>query len=220
MPYLLRLICLAASRRPGGYCYAGKNSASGEWVRPISVRATHEISHVERIAASGLPVRVLDLVDIEFDHAAPHRWQTENHVVTARKWNVVGRMTKAQVDQFSDHPDRLWENQFSTANGHFDELTEARADGFDTSLQLISVQDLVLSARMEGGGQWPAKRALRGRFTYGGVGYVLKVTDPAFETPYRMRDIGEYAIGNATLCVSLSEPFHGMAFKLIAAIFV
>jgi hypothetical protein len=131
---------------------------------------------------------------------------------------TVGTATKADADAVADAPQVLWENLHSTANGHHDELTELRADAFPDSLRLIQVNDLVLSARIEGGGLYPARRALRARFSFLGMAYVLKVTDPAYETTFRMRAVGEYPVGNATMCVSLSEPFNGMAFKLVAAI--
>lgn len=218
MPYTRTIICLAASRRTGGFCYAGKDVQTQEWVRPISTRVSHEISGAERTLQSGLPARVLDVLQIEFDSPSPHRWQTENHIITATPWLSLGVATKAHADAFADAPQLLWENLHSTANGHFDELTEQRADGFQDSLRLIQVNDLVLSARIEGGGLYPARRALRARFSFLGTAYILKVTDPAYETPFRMRAVGEYHIGNATMCVSLSEPFNGMAFKLVAAI--
>jgi hypothetical protein len=48
--------------------------------------------------------------------------------------------------------------------------------------------------------------------------YLLAVTDPHVETVYMTKPDGDYPIGSAILCLSLSEPIHGFAFKLIATV--
>jgi hypothetical protein len=48
--------------------------------------------------------------------------------------------------------------------------------------------------------------------------YLLAVTDPHVETVYMAKPDGEHPIGSAILCLSLSEPIHGFAFKLIATV--
>ena len=48
--------------------------------------------------------------------------------------------------------------------------------------------------------------------------YSLTVTDCIVEAQYLKMPDGLYPIGNALLCISLSEPFNGYTFKLAAAV--
>jgi len=56
MTYTKTILCLANSRKTSGRCIAGKewnNGNPGSWFRPVSSRATHEISEEERRFQSG-----------------------------------------------------------------------------------------------------------------------------------------------------------------------
>lgn len=53
-----RIACLAASLKHGGFCYAGKDIATGEWVRPVSDDKGHAIirsrKHIPGTTAPGI----------------------------------------------------------------------------------------------------------------------------------------------------------------------
>jgi len=80
------------------------------------------------------------------------------------------------------------------------------------------VNDLQVHVAVEGAEFDNGKRKLRGRFTHGGVQYYLSITDPPLERQYLQGPNGEFQVGHALLCISLSEPFKGWAYKLIAAV--
>ena len=91
------------------------------------------------------------------------------------------------------------------------------AAAHDTSLRLVRVNDLtvIVSDPSRPSANYPI---LRGRFSYCGDTYCLRITDPVSENgsvnlPYR-----EYPVGERYLTISLGETFEGNAYKLIAAI--
>ena len=82
------------------------------------------------------------------------------------------------------------------------------------SLRLIKVDRLELYVSRPGN----YRRSVQGRFRYDGIDYWLRVTDPTCARQYLRQPDGKYQIGESFLTVSLGEPFHGYAYKLIAAI--
>jgi len=62
------------------------------------------------------------------------------------------------------------------------------------------------------------KTVVRADFQHYGSRYCFDVTDPEIERVYRNRGHGQYPFGNAYLCVSLGEIFHGYSYKLVATI--
>ena len=112
----------------------------------------------------------------------------------------------------------LWDNSSSSYNGLHDRVEEAAANQLGSSLHLIEVNDLKIVVAVEGAEY--AKRKVRGYFTFNGAQYWLAVTDPIVERQYFLGKDGEFKVGQAILCVSLSEPYAGYAYKLIAGVFV
>ena len=57
-------------------------------------------------------------------------------------------------------------------------------------------------------------------FIYHRINYRLVVTDPVIESRYMQMDIGRYPLEDSEnyLTVSMSEPFDGFCYKLVAAI--
>lgn len=214
----IRMVCLAASARPGGFCYAGKDIDTERWVRPLTSEAHHAITAYDRVVGPGDPAKVGDVLSVPVGRSFPIGCQTENRLKTGR-WSRLGTVSFVQARQCLDAPATLWENRLSTRNGHFDEMSEAVANGFDHSLLLIEVQDCALVGSDEGWGG-AAKPRTRAGFTYNGVGYRLRATDPAFNLR-----VGERQdIGQALLCCSVAEAWapggqaERFVYKLVAGI--
>jgi len=219
MPYTRQIICLAASRKHLGYCYAGKDSGNGQWVRPVSARQGHEISDFERTLLSGARAAVLDVIEVSLLQPQPHTFQSENHLNNpAVRWQKVGTATYADAMALLDNEAPLWSNGPSSYNGLHDQIPEEEADGLQDSLRLIRVTDLNLLVHSEGGVYAPAKRAVRARFEFLGETYWLKLTDPVLDAELKQEPDGEHIIPEAILTVSLGETFNGFAYKLAASI--
>jgi hypothetical protein len=223
--YEQTIICLANSRKPpSGRCIAGKvlfEGASGQWMRPVSARPSHEVSEAERRYPDGTLARLFDILTVPLIEPKPFGFQQENHVLDADySWEKPGVASWAQVQAALDPFDaRFWSRSQNTQNGLRDKIAEDDLAHIDSSLKLIQVTDLLISVQLEDGWQGrPGKRKVRGRFTYQNLQYLLSVSDASFEDEYLQRPNGNYPVGNAVLCVSLVEVFHGFSFRVIASV--
>src|SRR5262249_2283202 len=100
--YERTIMCLANSRKPpSGRCIAGKAFASGkatDWIRPVSARASHEVSEEERRYESGGKAQLLDIIEVPLREASPAGHQIENHVLDDQYyWEKKGVATWQQV---------------------------------------------------------------------------------------------------------------------------
>ena len=225
MAYAKTIVCLANSRKLSGRCIAGKELLQGEfgqWVRPVSARASEEINEEERRYENGDSTQVLDIVSIRFREHRPHSYQTENHLIDDEYyWAKSGAIDWHQLQDALDVIEGpLWANNHSTYNGINDQVPEHVANTFQGSLKLLHPNDLRISVGVEGGVYGPAKRRVRASFVVGQFQYKLMVTDPQIERHYLKGENGEFPIDEAIICVSLGELFHGYAYKLVASIFM
>ena len=208
-----------------GRCIAGRElraNGLGEWIRPVSARENAEISEEERRFENGRDPRVLDIIRVPLIEPKPHAFHTENHLIDANYyWSREGVATWDQVLAAIDGASRpLWANMSSSYYGIRDRVSEAGADPTDGSLCLIGVSDLEIRVAVEGAEFGNGKRKVRGWFTHRGEQYCLSITDPPIERHYLDGQNGSFRIGHAVLCISLSEPYNGWVYKLIAAVIV
>jgi hypothetical protein len=148
--YVLRIVCLANSRKTSGRCIAGKeitSGAIGQWIRPVSDRPTGELSEAERRFQDGTDPKLLDVLDILMIEPRSHGYQTENHVIDPEVyWTLVRRATSAELAAAVDVVrGPLWDNQSSSYNGEHDRVEEAAAVRHGNSLKLVNVDDLTIS---------------------------------------------------------------------------
>lgn len=223
--YEQTILCLANSRKPPqGRCIAGKvwtAGAAGAWLRPVSERPTHEVSEADRRYPNGRLAQVLDIITMPLLRPSPFDFQQENHVLHAAEyWQKIGAASWANVLACVDgHDAGFWAHSQSTQNGLNDKISEADVLRFRSSLKLIHVSDLELRVQFEDGWQGkPGKKKVRGRFTYQRQTYILSVSDAEFEDAYLQRGEGVYPVGDAVLCISLVEVFHGFSFRVIASL--
>jgi hypothetical protein len=64
----------------------------------------------------------------------------------------------------------------------------------------------------------PPRRRVRGKFAVKNGSYLLSVTDPEIEEEYLTKGDGDYQLGEAALCISLAEIWHGFAFRVVASV--
>jgi hypothetical protein len=218
-----RIVCLANSRRPSGHCVAGRelvDETYGAWIRPVSARATLELSLEERQYQDGAEPNVLDIVAMELQEPRPNRHQQENYLIAAnRAWLKQGRMSWQELQRAVEVTSgALWLNGHSSYSGENDRVPEDRVDLFSRSLYLIRPEDLVLFVARESRDGSAPRRRVRARFKLNGCSYCMAVTDPVVEGAYLARDDDTYTLGEAFLCVSLSQIFEGYAYKLVATV--
>lgn len=218
MNYARTIVCLANSRKTSGRCIAGKEWDSGNpgaWFRPISSRASHEISEEERRYQNGQDPKLLEIIAIPCSEAQPSPHQSENHVIDpGYYWEKMGSVEWDDLDSCLDNPASLWvndESSYAYLNNRVDE-------GYDggTSLYLVAVDtlEILVGPKSE---QFP-KRIIRGQFKYRGIPYRMAITDPTIERDFLRGEDGNYTIQNPYLCISLGDPYNGYFYKLIAAV--
>lgn len=225
MNYTKTIVCLANSRKPpsGGRCIAGREYHSKkfhEWVRPVSERDSREVSEEERRYEDGTDPQVLDIVSITMKQPLPHNHQQENHLLDAGYyWMKSGQLSWTDLLGAVDAPNGpLWENGNSSRNGLNDQVPAARVAVYKQSLYLIQPESLHIVVGMDDNSPYQNRRRVRAHFELGTETYHLVVTDPPVEREFFAKKDGQYSVEEALICVSLSEPYNGYAYKLAAAV--
>ncbi len=221
---VVTIVCLANSRKPpSGRCIAGKERAGagyGKWVRPVSVRPTHEISEEETRFEDGTTPQLLDVIAIPIIAPTPVGHQTENVMIDARYyWEKVGASNWDELGSLLDRPPTLWTNGNSTFHGSNDRVGATAAAPLRNSLLLIRPDGLRIRVSGESQYAGPPRRRVRAMFHHDGDYYSLIVTDPVVEQTLLARPNADYTIPDAYLTISLSEPHSdGDCYKLVAAV--
>ncbi|AJQ96912.1 dual OB domain-containing protein [Gynuella sunshinyii] len=216
-------ICMANSRKLSGRCIAGKefeNNQVGNWVRPISARAEHEISENDRRYSDGSTAQVWDIIDAPFKNKSQHAAQEENYLIDdGYYWEKVGQYS-GSIDALIDSPPTLWQNGSSGYNGTNDRVPVASISQPVQSLYFIAPSSIDIIVRTEGAEFNNAKRKVRADFTYNGASYLLSITDPVVEQTYLAQGEGTYQLsGNIYMTISLGEALNGYYYKLVAGLF-
>ena len=156
---------------------------------------------------------LLDVVDVPVLNPQPNGHQQENWLLDAsRHWTKVGSVELADLPKWIDTPDTLWHNGNSSSKGQNDRVKTSDANSLDSSLCLIKV-NLEVCVLMDS-----ERKRVQGCFRYKGMDYCLWVTDDDKEKEYLQWSNGNYGIGGCYLTISLSGPYNGYSYKLIAAV--
>ena len=173
---------------------------------------------MDRLLSNGQEPRLLDIIDVSVQRPQPSSYQRENWLLDPhRKWSFVKGFGWEHLARIVDKTDSLWPNGYHTRNGLNDHVPQPIAETLDSSLKLIHVDEMQLSIYKETIGETYRPNA-RGRFSFAGSDYSLKVTDPIIEAEFFARGVGEYALPECYLTISLGEPFRENCYKLIAAV--
>ena len=223
MSHTKNFVCLANSRKLSGRCIAGiviDGDQAGQWVRPVSARASHEISEEERRYQTGASPQLLDTMRVQFSKPDPIDHQTENDLIDPKfYWVKTGSVDWEYAAKLAENPETLWTNGDSTYSGRNDRVSEAITKTHDRSLHLIRVPSVSIRVLAEGAAFGDNKRKVRATFIFNEITYSLIVTHPQVEDEYLSKGEGTYEIDReCLLCVSLAEIHKGSAYKLVATI--
>jgi hypothetical protein len=226
------IVVLAKSYKNEAWCVAGRElDADGQpldnWIRPVSnseygaLTGAHCLSHKR-------PVRVLDIVSIPMLGPKPGISQPENWLFDeSQMWTIKGACSREALPVLLETPRNLWLER----SGRQDRISvEAQAmQSPQFSLTLVRPVDfkLRLSVVKNPYNDGREEKKARAVFRYCGIRYELSVTDPVFREKYC---VGYPPLGakpiekelpfkdNCCLCVSLTPPFKGAHYKVVAAV--
>lgn len=216
------IVCLASSRKMSKRCVAGKEIINKQlthnWIRPVSRKETGELSEIEIILKDGKGPKLLDVVKIPFIQHQSHAYQTENYLIDHRQaWIKQSTLPASLLPDLCDDVDSIWINGYHSSHGKNDKMPlELVTENLDTSLLFIKPDSLTINVYTD---KYRSNKKVRANFTYKNQDYRLSVTDLAIELNYETKADGNYPItDNVYLCLSLSEPFNGECYKLVAGI--
>ena len=202
---------LTRSSKFGGYCVAGVDLNTGEWVRFVSNDAqTHgalsrrDITYEDRSICNPLDVVLVDVVG-----AAPLAHQPENYLIDSRKyWRKTGECKISDV--LGVHPAEVRPYLYGNLSPFVD---GEEIDSIGYSLTLVRVSSLIISLTTN----IYNKPKTKASFVYNGKWYNnMSVTDPDF---YSVPNSTRFA--NAYVVISLPDtPFpEDCYYKFVAQIY-
>lgn len=224
MPEFKKILCLANSRKPGGRCVAGKIydiGQPGSWIRPVSARPSEEVSEIERQYDDGMEPSLLDIIEIPVKKKNQKDFQIENFIIEDKKrWVKTGTVSKVKLRRWTDDPEKLWLNNSSSYSGLNDRVSFEDSDSLRGSLYFIELNDLKLRVFAPGSDFDNPKRRVQAKFTFNGLQYHLRVTDPVIERHYLADDDGTFSVGEAFATISLTRSFDDYCYKLVVALII
>ena len=216
------IICLASSRKHGGYCIVGKEikyARVGNWVRPI--KHNGPLQYEDIVYENESPPSILDIIKIPILHPEPKDYQKENVVInTNERWVKNGRYDNLNLKKICDPVETIWINGYSTGHGNNDKIPyEIAKTNVQSSAILIMVTDMAIRVKSEYN-----KMTVRANFNYNGIKYDLAITDKEIEDIYKNKGPGDYAQKDrkSYLCISLALPYErdNHAYKLVAGMII
>lgn len=217
-----RIVCLANSRKPKGRCVAGREVMSpGAWIRPVSDRPDQAVSRQERRCRDSIgrlaEPKLLDVVDVPLREHRPQDYQSENWLLDPGcRWTKRDVYPASDLHRLCDQDGDLWVNGHETYHGTNDRVPLQLATGLADSLRLIHVHGMSVRVLTQGEDFGNPRRRVQACFRFNHADYALIVTDPEIEAEFLSKSDGEYAHRPCYLTVSLSEPFQGYCYKLVA----
>jgi hypothetical protein len=218
-----RIVCLANSYKHDHRCVAGISLITKHWVRLVGRTVPGCLTLKETYYPDGRQAALLDVFEVELGEKCGSNCHPEDVFVTGKPWQPVRRFDEARDAKFL----AAYVNKGpSIFEGYGDRVYGRKIEGtpVEKSLELIHPDDLWWWIREENG-----KRKNRAVFRLGHVSrirYDLAVTDPAWLDALKLLPAGIYphafffkdTVPRTFFTISLSEPFEGFHYKLVAAV--
>ena len=225
MSFVKEIVIFANSVKHHEHCIAGKDTATKNWVRPVSDDLGSALSNQQvkcRNIYGTFPVKLLQKVKVKLLRHSPLVNQPENYVVSSEIWDQCYNLNENALNEYLDYPQIIWNTNCNSSNGLNDRVTfEKIQEGIISitqSLYLIQPSDLkyIITTNVEG------SKRIRISFNFCDINYNLPTTDPNIWRRLQNTEIGTENIenGQKTLCISLGEKYiDGFCYKIVASIF-
>lgn len=218
-----RILCLANSYKHDHRCVAGISLVSKRWVRLVGHTIPGCLTLKEASYPDGKELRVLDIFEAEIDEPCASNSHPEDVYLNPKPIRLLDRFDQPHhARKLTSH---LSKNQYvlqsSSDRVYYRKL---ESNPVPSSIELIKPDDLWWWIRDESG-----KRRNRALFRVGRasrIRYDLAVTDPVWLQQLHLLNPGIYPnalffgknSNRTLLTVSLSEPFEGFHYKLVAGV--
>jgi len=215
----IEIVCLANSIKHGGRCVAGLRLDGQGWLRPISRQVDGTLAYYHYRYADSSLVRHLDTVRVSVTKPRPAAYQPENWVIDGKPWELIARPIAAHQLPILE---RALVRGPAILHSETDRVPpgDVAASQKPASLALIAPERIELR-KTPGKHEHPRARAI---FELASpersVRYDFSLTDPYWrdEAVCRGPIILSQAETPFVATVSLSEPFEGHCYKLVAAV--
>lgn len=205
------IIILTKSDKRAGYCIAGIDKETGEWVRVISSNwmTEHAVPGSDLVCDDGKEVDIYDVVEIEFIKAVPTNVQPENYLYNEKaKWKKKG---KSNLDEV------LWIHCYDNADYVFGN-TQNRLEGNEAYLTESSILMLKVDNSRYNVKRFPERTLFQMNFSYKKEEYsFFKITQKDLKEKYSAKADGWYPTGTDTFVFSLTDKYKdGRYYKVVA----
>ena len=173
----IRFLVMTKSSKNRGFCVAGFDIDTGEWIRLVSNDIEkHGALSYKHMAISGTrQCSVGEVIDVCVIAPIPSLCQTENMLISdMEQIKLLGRCTNNQICAIHplEKPTHIFLNEKSY-------LTEEEISKLKRSLHFVEVLNLQLSLKPSTSGKMKSKAS----FTYNNVRYNdISMTDPEFNS--------------------------------------
>jgi len=220
-----RIVCLANSYKHDNRCVAGISLVTRKWVRLIGRKVPRCLTRSEVRCSDGREVSLLDVFEVEVEADCGSHYHPEDVLIAGSPWRRVRRFDKpADVDLLKSavQTDAIVLQVY----GHRIAVHEFQDTPARVSLSLLEPEDLRWRIQ-----EIPGKRRYRANFLLGPEGrtqYDLPVTDPEWLDQLNLLPDGIHPhrllcgnrLSQTFLTASLSEPYEGFHYKLVAGVIV
>jgi hypothetical protein len=218
-----RILCLANSYKHDHRCMAGISLNTRRWVRLIGKTIPGCLTLKEASYPDGKEVRLLDIFEAELGEPCPSNCHPEDIYLAPTPLRHIDRFD--QPNHHSKLTDLITKGQ-AILDGASDRIYRRKIESYPVkhSIELIKPEDLWWWVRADA-----TKRKNRALFRIGRasrIRYDLAVTDPVWLQQLNLLNPGIYPDNllngrlpcKTLLTVSLSEPFDGFHYKLVAGV--
>lgn len=205
------IIILTKSDKRAGYCVAGIDEMTGEWIRIVSSNEVteHAVPLKDMVCDNGELIEIYDVVEIDFLKSVATQVQPENYLYNeSAKWKKKRKSSLNEVLRLRgcDNTEYVFGNENYR-------LTEDEVGQQEKSLLLLKVDDPWYQIK-----EFPERKVVQLNFRFKGINYrFFKITQASLKEKYLAYNEGQYTTGTQFFVFSLTDKYKdGKYYKVVA----